>query len=135
MDITTARLGANTAIDELTEKGLLGTKGDPFTYEDFTPEQLEALKGQDGTVSFDELTDEQRASLKGDPFTYEDFTPEQLEALRGEDGKDGVDGKDYVPTDADLAIIATKVKAWLPTETWKFTLDDGTVVKKAVYML
>lgn len=25
-----------------------GVKGDPFTYEDFTPEQLEALKGKDG---------------------------------------------------------------------------------------
>lgn len=25
-----------------------GEKGDPFTYEDFTPEQLEALKGADG---------------------------------------------------------------------------------------
>lgn len=25
-----------------------GEKGDPFTYDDFTPEQLEALKGADG---------------------------------------------------------------------------------------
>lgn len=25
-----------------------GDKGDPFTYEDFTPEQLEALKGEKG---------------------------------------------------------------------------------------
>lgn len=30
------------------EKGDKGDKGDPFTYEDFTPEQLEALKGEDG---------------------------------------------------------------------------------------
>lgn len=30
---------------------LLGRiKGDPFRYEDFTPEQLEALKGEDGAV-------------------------------------------------------------------------------------
>jgi hypothetical protein len=28
--------------------GAKGDKGDPFTYEDFTPEQLEALKGKDG---------------------------------------------------------------------------------------
>lgn len=27
---------------------LKGEKGDPFTYDDFTPEQLEALKGKDG---------------------------------------------------------------------------------------
>ena len=38
-----------------------GGKGDPFTYEDFTEEQL--------------------AELKGDPFTYEDFTEEQLAEL------------------------------------------------------
>ena len=36
-----------------------GDKGDPFTYDDFTPEQLESLK------------------VKGDPFLYSDFTPEQ----------------------------------------------------------
>lgn len=27
-------------------KGEKGDKGDPFTYEDFTPEQLEALRGE-----------------------------------------------------------------------------------------
>ena len=30
------------------ERGTQGTKGDPFRYEDFTPEQLEALKGPKG---------------------------------------------------------------------------------------
>ncbi len=39
--------------DSLTEKYvglpiLKGDKGDPFTYEDFTDEQLAALKGEDG---------------------------------------------------------------------------------------
>jgi hypothetical protein len=28
---------------------LKGEKGDPFTYDDFTPEQLESLKGKDGS--------------------------------------------------------------------------------------
>jgi hypothetical protein len=37
-------------------------KGEPFRYEDFTPEQLEGLKGKD--------------------FKFEDFSPEQLEGLR-----------------------------------------------------
>ena len=61
--------------------GVQGEKGEAFTYEDFTPEQLNALKG-----------------AKGDPFTYEDFTAAQLEKLRGPSGKDGVDGKDgYTP--------------------------------------
>uniref|UniRef100_UPI00404790AE hypothetical protein n=1 Tax=Aliarcobacter sp. TaxID=2321116 RepID=UPI00404790AE len=58
-------------------------KGDSFTYEDFTPEQIEALK-----VKGD----------KGDAFIYEDFTPEQIEALKvkgdkGEQGLQGIQGE------------------------------------------
>ena len=30
------------------KRGPIGPKGDPFTYEDFTPEQLEDLRGKDG---------------------------------------------------------------------------------------
>ena len=53
-------------------QGLKGDKGDPFTYDQFTPAQLEGLKGD-----------------KGNPFTYSDFTSEQLEALRGPRGEKG----------------------------------------------
>lgn len=42
-----------------------GDKGDAFTYEDFTQEQLAKLKGE-----------------KGDAFTYGDFTPEQIADLK-----------------------------------------------------
>lgn len=51
------------------DKGDPGERGEPFTYADFTPEQLVGLKGP-----------------KGDPFTYADFTPEQLEGLKGDPG-------------------------------------------------
>ena len=57
--------------------GEKGDKGDPFRYDDFTPEQLASLKGD-----------------KGDPFTYEDFTPEQLASLKGDKGDKGDNGKD-----------------------------------------
>lgn len=60
------------ALEEAIASGEL--KGDPFTYEDFTPEQLEALKGKDGTVSFDELTEEQKESLKGEPGETPDLS-------------------------------------------------------------
>lgn len=53
---------------------LKGEKGDPFTYEDFTEEQLAELKGD-----------------KGDPFTYDDFTEEQLSELKGEIVQDVLD--------------------------------------------
>lgn len=80
-----------TRVDALYEdaqtgrfKGAKGDKGDPgdpgkaFTYADFTPEQLAALKGEKGD--------------KGDPFTYADFTEEQLAALKGEKGDKGDKG-------------------------------------------
>ena len=62
-----------------------GPKGDPFTYADFTPEQLAALVGPKGD--------------KGNPFTYEDFTPEQLADLKGETGESGVYYGTEEPTD------------------------------------
>jgi len=98
-----------------------GDKGDPFTYADFTEEQLAALKGAKGDAfTYSDFTEEQLAKLKGekgdtgqdgytpqkgidyfdgakgDPFTYEDFTPEQLEKLRGAKG-DAFTYKDFTP--------------------------------------
>lgn len=53
--------------DGVLESDLLAsyTRGKAFTYEDFTAEQLAALKGD-----------------KGDAFTFEDFTPAQLVELK-----------------------------------------------------
>lgn len=56
-------------------KGEKGDKGSPFTFEDFTLEQLEGLKGE-----------------KGEAFKFEDFTLEQLEGLKGEKGDVGERG-------------------------------------------
>lgn len=102
---------------ERGERGEKGDRGDPFTYEDFTLAQLEALKGKKGDTgekgdkgdpfTFDDLTPEQIEALKGDigftgpkgdkgdkgdPFTYEDFTIAQLNALKGEKGERGEKG-------------------------------------------
>ena len=85
------------------DKGEKGDKGDPFTYEDFTLEQLEELKGyvfipsvdEEGNISWTndgDLDNPATVNIKGpqgeqgDPFTYEDFTPEQLEGLTGPRG-------------------------------------------------
>ena len=71
------------------ERGPKGDKGEAFKYEDFTPEQLNALKGPQGEPGV--------KGDKGDAFTYADFTQEQLEALKGqqgEPGRDGLNGKD-----------------------------------------
>lgn len=97
-------------------------KGDPFTYSDFTPEQLAALKGE-----------------KGDPFTYADFTPEQLASLKGKDGADGKDGKDgYTPqkgvdyfTDEDIAGLNIPLvdQTYNPDSS---NAQSGKAVKEAV---
>lgn len=56
-----------TDADGVIECDLLAayTRGLPFTYADFTPQQLAALKGD-----------------KGDPFTWADFSPAQIELLQ-----------------------------------------------------
>ena len=79
--------------------GEQGPKGDAFTYDDFTDEQLAALKGEKGDkgdpFTYDDFTDKQLAGLKGekgdkgDAFTYNDFTDEQLADLKGEKGDKG----------------------------------------------
>ena len=74
-----------------TLKGEKGDKGDAFTYDDFTPEQLASLKGDKGDTGEQGLQGIQ--GEKGDAFTYEDFTQEQLESLRGPQGEQGIQGE------------------------------------------
>lgn len=69
------------------ETGKQGERGKPFTYADFTPEQLEKLRGQRGERG--------EQGEKGAPFTYADFTSEQLEALRGPRGFKGDTGAPF----------------------------------------
>ena len=61
------------------EQGMRGPKGDPFRYEDFTPEQLETLKGPKGE---DGLSAFNIAQLNGFQGTYVEW----LKSLKGKDG-------------------------------------------------
>jgi len=46
-------------------KGNKGDKGEPLRFSDLTEEQIQSLKGKDGTMTFEDLTEKQRESLKG----------------------------------------------------------------------
>ena len=64
------------------EQGARGPKGDPFRYEDFTPEQLESLKGPKGDKGEDGLSAFNIAQLNGFQGTYVEW----LKSLKGKDG-------------------------------------------------
>ena len=63
-------------------QGEPGLKGDPFTYADFTAEQLEALKGPKGDKGEDGLSAFNIAQLNGFQGTYVEW----LKSLKGKDG-------------------------------------------------
>ena len=64
------------------EQGKRGPKGEPFRYEDFTPEQLEALKGPKGDKGEDGLSAFNIARLNG----FQGTDIEWLKSLKGKDG-------------------------------------------------
>ena len=59
-----------------------GPKGEPFRYEDFTPEQLQTLKGPKGDKGEDGLSAFNIAQLNGFQGTYVEW----LKSLKGKDG-------------------------------------------------
>ena len=63
-------------------QGEPGPKGAPFRYEDFTPEQLGALKGPKGDKGEDGLSAFNIAQLNGFQGTYVEW----LKSLKGKDG-------------------------------------------------
>jgi hypothetical protein len=91
---TAYALAVKQGFDGTLDEWLASLKGNAFTYDDFTQEQLQSLKGEKGDAfTYEDFTQEQLNALKGekgDSFTYEDFTEDQLKSLRGPSGKNGV---------------------------------------------
>lgn len=131
--------GAQGIQGEKGDRGA-GERGAPFTYEDFTEEQLAALKGEQGLqgiqgeqgkpFTYEDFTPAQLAALKGekgDAFTYEDFTPEQLEKLKGEKGEKGETG---VPLGGTAGQVLTKLSATDADVAWMDATGGGGGLKK-----
>lgn len=87
------------------DPGPKGDKGDPFTYADFTPDQLAALKGPKGDQGIQGIQGpigpkgekgEQGPigpqGPKGEPLRFSDLTPDQIAQLKGPKGDPGPQG-------------------------------------------
>ena len=102
-------------LDEYLDS-LHGEKGEPLKFSDLTEEQIQSLKGKDGTMTFEDLTEEQRESLKGAKGDtgekgdngesaydlavengFQGSITEFLESLKGEKGDTGLQGEKGEP--------------------------------------
>lgn len=99
IDVVTLALAKKYTKESLAGAGALkGEKGDPFTYDDFTPDQLLALKGENGIdgksayqlaveKGFTGTVDEWIVSLKGETG------PIGPQGIQGETGPQGLKGE------------------------------------------
>ena len=82
--------GIQGAKGEQGPQGLQGAKGDPFTYDDFTPEQLASLKGPKGDPG---ATGPKGADgSKGDPGPQGEKGEQGIQGPKGDQGLQGPQG-------------------------------------------
>ena len=145
IDVVTLALAKKYTKESLAGAGALkGEKGDPFSYDDFTPEQLLALKGENGIdgksayqlaveKGFVGTEAEWVASLKGEtgPIGPQgEIGPQGLKGETGATGPQGIQGPkgdNYQITDADYAAIAGMVT--VPSKTSELTNDSNFITE------
>lgn len=103
-------------VEGSAERNLGRVKGEPFTYENFTPSQLAALKGEKG----DQGPQGEKGET-GKAFTYEDLTPEQRLEIRGAEidtsgfaskaDLDGKANKTHTHAQADITGLQTSLNS------------------------
>ena len=127
IDVVTLALAKKYTKESLAGAGALkGEKGDPFTYNDFTPEQLLALKGENGINGKSAY---QLAVEKG----FIGTEAEWIASLKGETGATGLQGiqgpkgDNYQITEADYAAIAGMVS--VPSKTSELTNDSNFITE------
>lgn len=92
----------------------------------------EAGKGEDGTSVTVTKVSESTADGGSNVVTFSDG--KTLTIKNGSKGSPGEPGPAYTLTTADKTAIANQVKESLTTETWTFTLADGSTVTKKVLL-
>ena len=122
IDVVTLALAKKYTKESLAGAGALkGEKGDPFTYKDFTPEQLLALKGETGIEGKSAY---QIAVEKG----FIGTETEWIASLKGKNGLQGIQGPkgdNYQITESDYAAIAGMIS--VPSKTSELTNDSNFV--------
>ena len=145
IDVVTLALAKKYTKESLAGAGALkGEKGDPFTYDDFTPEQLLALKGENGIdgksayqlaveKGFVGTEAEWVASLKGETGPIGprgEIGPQGIQGETGATGPQGIQGPkgdNYQITEADYAAIAGMVS--VPSKTSELTNDSNFITE------
>lgn len=145
IDVVTLALAKKYTKESLAGAGALkGEKGDPFTYDDFTPDQLLALKGENGVdgksayqlaveKGFTGTLDEWIVSLKGEtgPIGIQgEIGPQGLKGETGATGPQGIQGPkgdSYQITESDYAAIAGMVS--VPSKTSELTNDSNFITE------
>ena len=136
IDVVTLALAKKYTKESLAGAGALkGDKGDPFTYEDFTPEQLAALIGPKGDVGpqgeigpagpqgkIGPKGDVGPKGEKGDIGPRGEIGPK---GEKGDIGPKGVKGDSYTITDSDYQAIAEKVS--VPSKISDLQNDVGFI--------
>ena len=143
IDVVTLALAKKYTKESLEGAGALkGEKGDPFTYNDFTSEQLLALKGENGidgksayqlavNNGFVGTEAEWITSLKGETGPIGPAGPQGETGAtgpigpRGERGEVGPKGDSYQITESDYAAIAGMIS--VPSKTSELTNDSNFV--------
>lgn len=150
----------STVTGQKGDQGPKGDKGDPFTYNDFTPDQLAALKGPKGDQGIQGIPGPQGPQgiqgpagpqgPKGEPLRFSDLTPDQIAQLKGPKGDPGPQGPAGVGGSGggsvDLSQYAKKsdLNAYLSTndannhyaqkgwatQTFAYKGDLGSFIKK-----
>ena len=136
IDVVTLALAKKYTKESLAGAGALkGDKGDPFTYEDFTPEQLAALIGPKGDVGpqgeigpagpqgkIGPKGDVGPKGEKGDIGPRGEIGPK---GEKGDIGPQGIKGDSYTITDNDYQAIAEKVS--VPSKISDLQNDVGFI--------
>ena len=98
------------------QDGAQGPKGDPFTYDDFTPEQLEALRGPQGIQG--------PPGQDGEPGATGPEGPQGPKGDPGPQGPAGQDGVDGATGPAGRGITGVNYSS--STNKWTISYSDGS---------